>query len=179
MIVFRLFLEQGLKFHCGSWDQVFGADLAARMGLPYSFASHFAPDSLDAALAHYHANFRPSLQLNSPYTMPALNVIAAETDEKAKYLFTSHQQSMTNLVRGLRFKQRPPITDMESYWSQQEKLVASHMLTYSVVGSPETVQKGLEKFINQTKANELIITAPIYDLQERMKSLEITANIMQ
>lgn len=159
-------------------SSLFGADLAAKLGLPYSFASHFAPDALDMALEHYRANFKPSYQLEKPYVMPALNVIAADTDEKAKYLFSTHQQSIANLTRGgARFRMQKPIDDIEKYWSPQEKMMASHMLTHSVVGSAETVKRGVEKFIERTQADELMISMPIYNLEDHFKSLGILSKI--
>lgn len=157
-------------------SSLFGADLAAKLGLPYSFASHFAPDALDMALEHYRANFKASNQLAKSYAMPALNIVAAKTDEEAKFLFTSHQQSMTNLVRGgLRFGMQPPIKDINDYWSPQEKLMASHMLTHSVVGGPETIKRGVESFMERTGADELMVSSPIYHLDDRIQSLEILA----
>lgn len=157
-------------------SSLFGADLAAKLGLPYSFASHFAPDALDMALEHYRANFKASNQLAKSYAMPALNIVAAKTDEEAKFLFTSHQQSMTNLVRGgLRFGMQPPIKDINDYWSPQEKLMASHMLTHSVVGGPETIKRGVESFMERTGADELMVSSPIYHIDDRIHSLEILA----
>ncbi len=110
------------------------------LGLPYAFASHFAPDALMQALAIYRARFEPSAQLERPYAMVGVNVIAADTDAEARRLFTSVQQSFANMFRGTRGQLPPPIDDIETYWSPAEKAQASAMLACSFVGSPETVQ---------------------------------------
>jgi luciferase family oxidoreductase group 1 len=156
-------------------SSLFGAQLAAMLGLPFAFASHFAPDALHQALAIYRAKFEPSAQLQRPYAMVAANVVAAETDAEAQRLFTSAQQSFTNLVRGTRGQLRPPIDDIETYWTPVEKQHASRMLTYAVVGSRQTVARGLETFIAETAADEVIVASAIYDHQARLRSYEILA----
>src|SRR6476660_3642977 len=128
-------------------SSLFGAQLAAELGLPYAFASHFAPDALMMALQTYHTEFKPSAQLDCPYAMVGVNVIAAETDNEAQRLFTSAQQAFSNAVRGTRRQLPPPIDDIESYWSPLEKVQASNMLACSFVGSQQTVRAGLERFI--------------------------------
>src|SRR5215210_7567976 len=120
-------------------SSLFGAQLAAMLGLPYAFASHFAPEALMPALQVYRREFKPSKQLQKPYAMVGCNVIAADTDAEARRLFTSAQQSFTNLFRGTRGKLQPPIDDIESYWSPGEKAQASNMLTCSFVGSAATI----------------------------------------
>lgn len=156
-------------------SSTFGAELAAQLGLPYAFASHFAPDALLAALDVYRKNFRPSKQLDHPYAMVGVNVIAADTDEEARRLFTTIQQSFTNLVRGAGGKLQPPIDNIDDYWTPAEKHHASHMLKYSIVGSPETVRGGLEDFVAATKADELMIVTSLYDHAARVRSYEIVA----
>lgn len=158
-------------------SSTFGAELAAALGLPYAFASHFAPASLFEALEIYHKQFRPSKQLDHPYAMVGLNVIAAETDEEAKRLFTTVQQSFTNLVRGGKGKLQPPIDDIDAYWSPAEKRQASRMLKHSIVGAPETVGKGLAEFVAATGADELMIVSGIHDHQARLRSYEIIAEV--
>jgi luciferase family oxidoreductase group 1 len=158
-------------------SSLFGAQLAAALGLPFAFASHFAPDALKPALQIYRARFEPSEQLQQPYAMVGINVIAAETDVEARRLFTSPQQSFANLLRGTRGQLRPPIDDIETYWSPAEKAQASRMLACSFVGSRETVATGLEAFVEETGADELIVAAAIYDHDKRLRSYEILAEI--
>jgi luciferase family oxidoreductase group 1 len=156
-------------------SSTFGAELAAQLGLPYAFASHFAPDALLVALDLYRKNFRPSKQLDHPYAMVGVNVVAADTNEEARRLFTTIQQSFTNLVRGAGGKLQPPIDNIDDYWTPVEKHHASHMLKYAIVGSPETVGRGLEDFVALTRADELMIVASLYDHAARVRSFEILA----
>jgi luciferase family oxidoreductase group 1 len=156
-------------------SSTFGAELAAHFGLPYAFASHFAPDALLAAVDVYRKNFRPSKQLDHPYAMVGVNVVAADTDEEARRLFTTIQQTFTNLVRGAGGKLQPPIDNIDDYWTTAEKHHASHMLKYSIVGSAETVRRELEDFVALTKADELMIVCSIYDHAARVRSYEIVA----
>ena len=158
-------------------SSLFGAQLAAMLGLPYAFASHFAPDALMQALAAYRARFEPSRQLARPHAMVGVNVIAADTDAEARRLFTSAQQSFANLFRGTRGKLRPPIDDIETYWSAAEKAQASSMLACSFVGSRQTVRDGLARFIERTGADELMVASAIYDQQARLRSYEILAEV--
>jgi luciferase family oxidoreductase group 1 len=160
-------------------SSLFGAQLAAMLGLPYAFASHFAPNALMQALHVYRERFQPSKQLDRPYAMVGVNVIAADTDEEARYLFTSAQQSFTNLFRGARGKLQPPIDDIERYWTPAEKAQASNMLACSFVGSAETLRRGLEDFIAQTKADEVMVAAAIYDHAKRLRSYEILADVQK
>jgi luciferase family oxidoreductase group 1 len=158
-------------------SSTFGAELAAVLGLPYAFASHFAPDALFAALEIYRAQFKPSKQLDHPYAMLGVNVVAADTDEEAKRLFTTIQQSFTNLLRGSPGQLQPPIDDIEQYWSPPEKYQASRMLKYSVVGSAETVRRQLAGFVELTKADELMIVCAIHDHNARIRSYELVAEM--
>src|SRR5215213_10418405 len=158
-------------------SSTFGAELAAELGLPYAFASHFAPDALLVALDIYRELFKPSKQLDHPYAMAGVNVVAAETDEEARRLFTTIQQSFSNLFRGSGGKLQAPIDNIEEYWSPAEKLHASRMLKYSIVGSPETVRQGLDDFAELTKADELMIVTSIYDHAARVRSYELVAEI--
>ena len=160
-------------------SSLYGAQLAAALGLPYAFASHFAPDDLLAALATYRAGFRPSAQLASAYAMVGANVVVAETDAEARRLFTSVQQGVTNLLRGARGRLQPPIDDIESYWTAAEKARASRMLACSFVGSPATVRAGLEQFVAQTAADEIIVAAGIFDQAARLRSYELLAEAMR
>ena len=153
-------------------------DVAA-LGLPYAFASHFAPADLNAALATYRAAFRPSAQLKAPYAMVGVNVVVAPTDAEARRLFTSVQQGFANLLRGARGRLQPPIDDIESYWTPAEKAQASRMLACAFVGSPATVRAGLTQFVAQTGADELIVAAGIFEQSARLRSYELLAEAMR
>jgi len=130
----------------------FGAQLAATRGLPFAFASHFAPTDMMQALHLYRSGFKPSKQFKRPYTMLGVNVIAAATDAEARRLFTSHQQAFTQLRRGMPAQIPPPIDDIEAYWSPVEKAMASQSLACSVVGATRTVERGLHEFIEGYEA---------------------------
>jgi luciferase family oxidoreductase group 1 len=152
------------------------AYLAAEKGLPYAFASHFAPAQLILALKIYHQNFRPSQFLSKPHTMACINVIAADTDEEANFLATSFYQLAIGIITGQRNPLQPPVKTME--WSEYEKMAVNQMMEYSFIGSPDTVRKGLEQFVDFTRVNELMITSHIFDHEARLKSFEIVHNLM-
>jgi luciferase family oxidoreductase group 1 len=156
-------------------SSTYGAQLAASLGLPYAFASHFAPDALLVALDIYRKQFKPSAQLDHPYAMAGVNVVAADTDDAARRLFTTVQQSFTNLVRGTGGKLQPPIDNIDDYWTPAEKHHASHMLKDSIVGSGKTVRRELEEFVRLTNADELMIVTSLYDHPARVRSYEIIA----
>lgn len=158
-------------------SSLFGAHLAAELGLPYSFASHFAPDELLQAIKVYRQNFKPSAQLDKPYVMAGLNVIAADTDGEAKRLATTQQMSFTNMFRGARGLSQPPIDDIETYWSATEKAQAMRMLARSVIGSPETVRAGITAFVEETKVDEVIIVSDVYDHASRLHSYQLIADV--
>jgi luciferase family oxidoreductase group 1 len=160
-------------------SSTFGAELAAQLGLPYAFASHFAPDALFAALEIYRKQFKPSKQLDHPYAMVGINVVAADTDEEARRLFTTVQQSFTNLVRGAGGKLQAPIDNIDDYWTPIEKHHASHMLKYSIVGSTETVRRELEAFVELTNADELMIVTSLYDHPSRVRSYKLVADVTE
>ena len=170
----------GMGSHVPLWilgSSLYGAQLAAALGLPYAFASHFAPDALLPALEIYRDRFQPSEQLQQPYAMVAANVFAAENDDTARRLFTSAQQSFTNVLRGRRGQLPPPIDDIEGYWTPDERARVTHMLSCSFVGSPETVLSGLESFVEETGADELIVAAAIHDHAARLRSYELLAGL--
>ncbi|MGB8474233.1 MAG: LLM class flavin-dependent oxidoreductase [Candidatus Acidiferrum sp.] len=158
-------------------SSTFSAELAADLGLPFAFASHFAPADMMAALHLYRRHFKPSSKLERPYTMLGLNAVVAESDAEAQYHFTSVQQSFTNLRRGMPGQIPPPIHDIDSFWSPAEKASASHTLLCSVVGSPETVERGLLNFLEVTRPDEIITTAHIYDHSARLRSFELLSEI--
>lgn len=158
-------------------SSLFSAELAARLGLPFAFASHFAPDLMMDALRVYRSGFQPSEQLSRPYAMLGLNVFAAETDAEARRLMTSVQQQFINLRRGRPGPLQPPVDSIEAIWSPLEQMGVESALACSVVGSPDTVRRGVEAFIERTGADELITTAQVYDHAARLRSFEILASV--
>ena len=158
-------------------SSLFSAQLAAKLGLPFAFASHFAPDAMVLALEMYRSGFEPSKQLDRPYAMLGVNVLAADTDREARRQFTSQQQSFINLRRGMPGQVPPPVDDIDALWSPAEKAMVEHSLAYSIVGSADTVEAGLRTFIGGTQPDELMITAHIYEQPARLRSIEIVAEI--
>jgi luciferase family oxidoreductase group 1 len=156
-------------------SSLFSAQLAAALGLPFAFASHFAPDQLLNALRLYRAQFRPSAALAKPYAVVGVNVFAAETNEEAQRLFTSLQQQFVNLRRGTPGQLQPPVEHIEA--SDFELESVAHSLACSVIGDRATVREGLLSVIEQTGADELILTAQIYDHPARLRSFEIAAEV--
>ncbi len=159
----------------------FSAQLAAQLGLPFSFASHFAPAYVMQAMQLYHQNFKPSKHLESPYAMLGVSIIAADTDEKALYLATSLQQQFLSLGVGRPTQFKPPLKDPEAVWTPSEQASAAAMLESpaTIVGSPETVKRDLEAFLNQTKADEFILSSPVFYQEDRLRSFEIIAELME
>jgi luciferase family oxidoreductase group 1 len=157
-------------------SSLYGAQLAAALGLPYAFASHFAPDALLPALQAYRERFEPSEQLAEPYAMVAANVFAADDEAEARRLFTSPQRSFTNVLRGRRGQLPPPVDDIEKYWAPEEKAQVSRMLARSFVGTPEVVRAGLDAFVGETGADEVIVAAAIHDHAARLRSYELLAS---
>ncbi|AXI10790.1 MsnO8 family LLM class oxidoreductase [Oceanobacillus sp. 143] len=162
----------------GSSD--FSARLAAQKGLYFSFASHFAPAYTIPALKLYRDNFQASETLQKPYAMVGVNVIAAETDEKARYLASSHQLQFLNIRKGLATKLQPPIDNIDEVWSPMERAAVEQSLDprTTIIGSPDTVKRGLEAFQEATEADEMIISSQIYHLEDRLRSYEIVAELM-
>jgi luciferase family oxidoreductase group 1 len=158
-------------------SSLFSAQLAAMLGLPFAFASHFAPDLMRQALEIYRARFEPSQQLDRPYAMLGANVVAADTDDEARRQFTSQQQSFINLRRGSPSQVPPPIEDIDAYWSSAEKAMVGRSLAVSFVGSPDTVARGLRDFMRSLQPDELMVTAHIHDQAARLRSIEIIAQL--
>ncbi len=154
-------------------SSLFGAQLAAHLGLPYAFASHFAPGDMEGAIEIYKERFRPSKRLDRPYVMLGLNVIAAETDDEAKFLFTSLQQAFANLRLGRPGKMPPPVRDLKLDPMIEGQLAQA--LSCSVVGGPEKVKAGIAAFAKRTGANELMVTGSVFDHAKRLRSFEIAA----
>jgi luciferase family oxidoreductase group 1 len=158
-------------------SSLFSAQLAAALGLPFAFASHFAPDHMMQALHLYRTQFKPSESLQWPYAMLGLNVIAADTDPEARRLATSLQQAFINLQRGTPAQLPPPVDTLEGRMTELERSFLEHMLSCIVTGSPATVRRELEAFIERTGANELMVTGQIFDHAARLRSFELTAQI--
>ena len=156
-------------------SSTYGAQLAAALGLPYAFASHFAPESLLQALQIYRERFEASEQLARPHAMVGVNIIAADSDKEAKRLATTQQMSFVNMFRGTRGLSQPPIDDIETYWSPAEKMQAMGMLRRSIVGSKETVRAGIAALVAETGADELMIVSDVYDHGARLHSYELIA----
>jgi luciferase family oxidoreductase group 1 len=158
-------------------SSLFSAQLAAVLGLPFAFASHFAPDHLDAALEVYRREYRPSEAWPQPHAMACIGVFAAETDDEARRLFTSQQQSFINLRRGRPGPLPPPVDTMEGRWSPPERAMVEHALREAVVGSRDTVRAAIQAFLERTRVDELMITAAIYDHGARVRSFELVAHV--
>ena len=159
-------------------SSTYGAQLAAELGLPFAFASHFAPEMLIPALNIYRARFKPSAQLDRPYTMVGLNIITADTDAAARRLATSQQMSFANRLRGTGGLSQPPIDDIETYWTPAEKAQASQRLSRSIIGGPQGLREGLRALIAETGADELMVVSDIYDHTDRLRSFELIAEAM-
>lgn len=158
-------------------SSTFGAQLAAMLGLPFAFASHFAPTQLMEALEIYRARFEPSVQLDKPYAMVGVNVFAADSDAQAKRLMTSLQQQFVNLRRGTPGQLRPPVDSMDDLWSPAERVGVEQSLAYSVVGARDNIERGLRAIMTETGADELMLTAQIFDHTARLRSFEIAAEV--
>ena len=168
----------GAGLHVPIWilgSSTYGAQVAAHFGLPYAFASHFAPDALMQALHAYKTLFKPSSQQAKPHAGVGVNFVAADTDEEARYLFTTLQQHATRMRRNTRGQLPPPIDDIETFWTPYEKVSVSEQLSCSVVGSLETVRRGLQDLVEKTGADELIMAGQIFDHKARLRSFEIAA----
>jgi luciferase family oxidoreductase group 1 len=158
-------------------SSLYGAQLAAALGLPYAFASHFAPAELEPALEIYRARFEPSDRLAAPHVMLGLNVYAAETDAAARHLFSSHQQAVINLRTGRPGQLPPPVEDLESRLDARAKAILQQALSCSVVGAPDTVRRGLKVFIERTRADEIMVAGQIFDHGARLRSFELLAQV--
>ena len=173
----RAFPAEGLEvpiFLLGS--SMSSAVLAAEKGLPYVFASHFAPAQFIQAVRYYQNNFKPSEYLDEPYTMACINVIAADTDEEAQFLSTSFFQMALGIIRGKSYPLMPPVDDMSDIWNDHEKAAIQNMMAVTYVGTSATVSRGIDELVKYTGINELMITTNIYDHGARLKSLKLTAD---
>ncbi len=172
----------GARSHVPIWllgSSLYSAHLAAALGLPYAFASHFAPDSLLEAIAIYRERFEPSAELDEPHVMVGVMGVGADSDAQARYLFTSSQQQFVNLRRNVRRPFPRPVDTMDGIWTDMERMGVEHTLRYAVVGSPATVESKLKDFLDETGADELIVSMPIHDLDARLRSVEIFGGLME
>jgi luciferase family oxidoreductase group 1 len=160
-------------------SSLYGAQLAAMLGLPYAFASHFAPRELMSAIAIYRERFQPSQQLDKPYVMAGLQMVAADSDDEARRLFTSSQQAFMRLRSGMPGKLPPPVDDIEPLLDPASKAMLDHALAEAIVGSPDTVRQGLSGFIGRTGVDEVIVAAQIYDHAARVRSYELLARVRE
>ncbi|MCC5938182.1 MAG: LLM class flavin-dependent oxidoreductase [Lunatimonas sp.] len=155
------------------------AVLAAEKGLPYAFASHFAPTYFMHAASHYRTHHTPSTENPKPYFLACVNMILAETEERAHYLATSFYQMALGIIRGRSYPLKKPVADMDAIWSEQEKAAIQTMMAYTFVGTPDTVKPALEKFVSQGGVDELMITTNLYDHEERLSSYEMASVLIQ
>jgi luciferase family oxidoreductase group 1 len=155
----------------------FSARLAGELGLPFAFAGHFSPEYILPSFELYRKSFEPSDALEKPYAMLAINIIAADTDKEAWRLTTTQFQSFLRLIRGMPGEMSPPVETMEGLWTVQEKDLVDARLGGSIIGGAATVRKSLEKILSETRADELIINAMIYDHAARLRSYEIVADV--
>ncbi len=160
-------------------SSTFSAQLAAQLGLPFAFASHFAPTQLFPALQLYHSSFKPSAFLKEPYAMACVNVIAADTDDNAQYLATSAYQLVLGLIRNNRKPLAPPTANMDTLWSAEERAAVNQMFYYSFVGSTDTLATELTAFAENTGVNEIMITTHVFDVNAKIRSLELTASLFK
>jgi luciferase family oxidoreductase group 1 len=156
-------------------SSTYSAQLAAALGLPFAFASHFAPTHLHDALKLYRSRFTPSEQLQQPYSMACINVIAADTDEEAQYLATSFYRLALGIVTGNRKPLQPPVKSMEGIWAEYEKAAVMQMMEYTFIGSAKTVRNGLQTFLNDTGIDEVMVASYIYDNALKIRSYELIA----
>ncbi|BCW02112.1 hypothetical protein BsBEST3145_35070 [Bacillus subtilis] len=155
----------------------FSARLAGELGLPFAFAAHFSPANTVPALELYRNSFTPSDVLDEPYAMVGVTIIAADTNEKAQHLATSHYQRFLDLVRGTPNQLKPPVEDMDQIWSPYEKAMVNEQLSSTIVGGPEEVKAKLEDFVKTTQADEIMVNSETFEHADRMRSFEIIADV--
>ena len=156
-------------------SSLFSAQLAAKKGLPYAFASHFAPRMMMQAIEIYRSQFQPSEMLDKPYVMLGVPLVAADTDEQAELLATTTYQRILALIRGQSLKMRPPVASMDGLWQPQEEQTVRDFLGLAMIGSGDTVKQNLQTLLQHTQADELLFTCDLYNQQDRLRSFEILA----
>lgn len=170
----------GQSTHVPLWllgSSLYSAELSAYLGLPYAFASHFAPDDLQQAMAIYRESFRPSNQLEKPYAMACVMAVLADTEDEAARLFTSVQQKFRQMRTGENTPLPAPIDSMEGLWNPAEKMMLDHVLKYAMVGTVDSVRLKLQQFLDRTGIDELVVSIPIHDMTARLHSLELIAQL--
>jgi len=178
----RIVATPGQSTHVPVWllgSSLFSAQLAAKLGLPYSFASHFAPRMLHQAIALYRENFQPSEYLSQPYVSMGVPTIVAATDAEAQYLATSGYQRVLGLMSGQSLKLKPPVETMQGLWSPMEQLSVQNFYAMAQIGSPETVKRGLQDLLDKTQVDEFIFTCDIYDTAKRLENFSLLMDIKQ
>lgn len=178
----RITATPGQGTHVPVWllgSSLFSAQLAAKLGLPYSFASHFAPRMLDQAIKLYRENFEPSAYLDRPYVSMGVPTVVADTDEEAEYLATSAYQRVLGLMRGQSLKLKAPVKSMQGLWSPAEKMSVDSFYAMAQIGSVATVKAGLEKLLAQYEIDEFIFTCDIYDTEKRIQNFDLLMQIKQ
>jgi luciferase family oxidoreductase group 1 len=178
----KLIAMPGAGTHVPIWllgSSLFSAQLAGERGLPYAFASHFAPRYMHEAIRIYRNHFKPSAVLDKPYVMLGVPLVAADTDEQADYLATSVYQRILALMRGQSLVQRPPVETMNGLWLPHEKEAVGDFLSLAMVGGPQKIRAKLEVLIEQTQADELIFTSDLYEHADRLHSYELLAQVMK
>ena len=160
-------------------SSLYSAQLAAQLGLPFAFASHFAPDMLFQALHLYRSNFKPSARLEKPYAMVCINIIAADSNRDAEFLFTSMQQAFVKLRRGETGQLPPPIQNMDQFWSPSEQYGVQQALSMSLVGDKAKVRHGLQSILRETDADEIMVNGQIFDHQARLHSFELAMDVKE
>ena len=176
----RIKATPGQGTHVPVWllgSSLFSAQLAARLGLPYSFASHFAPRMLGQAIQLYRDNFQPSEYLDKPYVSMGVPTVVAKTDDEAQYLATSVYQRIQALLTGQSLKLKAPVDTMEGRWSVSEKIAVQNFLAMAQIGSPETVKQGLENLLKQYDVDEFIFTCDIYDTDKRLENFSLLMDL--
>ena len=176
----RIIATPGQNTHVPVWllgSSLFSAQLAAKLGLPYSFASHFAPRMLGQAIQLYRENFEPSEYLDQPYVSMGVPAVVAQTDAEAEYLATSAYQRVLGLMRGQSLKLKAPVTTMDGLWSPAEKMSVDNFYAMAQIGSPDTVKAGLEILLEKYDVDEFIFTCDIYDTDKRIENFELLMNI--
>jgi luciferase family oxidoreductase group 1 len=160
-------------------SSTYSAGLAAMLGLPFAFASHFSPTQLFDALQVYRANFKPSAFLQKPYAMACVNVIAAESDDEAQYLATSFYQMALGMFRNTRKPLPPPVRAMEDIWTEIERAGVMQMMQYAFIGNINTVKASLQSFLDKAEVDEIMVTTNTYDFKARMKSLALISTLFK
>lgn len=178
----RIKAVPGQGTHVPIWllgSSLFSAQLAAKKGLPYAFASHFAPRFMQDAITLYRDNFQPSATLDKPYVMLGIPLVVADDDKQADYLATSLYQRILNLIRGHSIRMRPPIDSMSGVWQSHEQVSVNSFLGMAAIGGPEKVRRRLTQIIEQTQADELIFTGDLYEQSDRLRSFELAAQLFE